>query len=530
LIRLDMSEFQTADAVRKIIGDPLLGDASHGLTDRVSRQPFSVVLLDEFEKAHPNIWDLFLQVFDDGRLTDASGQTVDFRHCIIILTSNLGSTIRQDAGPGFVAQDHGLSDDKVHKAILQSFRPEFINRLDRIIVFRPLTRENMRRIVLKELSQVLERRGLRQREWAVEWEASALDFLLDKGFSPAMGARPLKRAIDEYLLSPLAATLVEHRFPEGDQFLFVRSDGHAVQVEFVDPDAAPEKAERQEAEPIAPSAALSAARIMLHPTGSAAEWSALSAELDRLEMEIEGERWTSIVSSLAARMQQPDFWNQPDRPAIFSRFEVMDRVKAAVAGARGLSRRVERSKNAAMRYSRDLMARLASQVFVLRHGIEDAFTDAPVEAVLTIQPVLERGDAPRAGAEWCERLTQMYRSWASLRGMRVDQDRESPAGRAIVVSGFGAWRLLAPEAGLHVLDYGDPDDSRRAVGRVTVTQTTGQLSRTPTNQQVVRRYQLEPSPVIRDLRQGWRTGNVDLVFNGHFDVMSELSPASQGRE
>ena len=99
----------------------------------------------------------------------------------------------------------------------------------------------MRGIVSKELAHVLERRGLRHREWAVEWEASALEFLLDKGFSPAMGARPLKRAIDQHLLAPLAATLVEHRFPEGDQFLFVRSDGQALQVEFVDPDAPSEQ-------------------------------------------------------------------------------------------------------------------------------------------------------------------------------------------------------------------------------------------------------------------------------------------------
>ena len=124
----------------------------------------------------------------------------------------------------------------------------------------------MRGILAKELARVLERRGLRHREWAVEWESSALDFLLDKGFSPAMGARPLKRAIDRYLLAPLAATLVEHRFPEGDQFLFVRSDGRAIQVEFVDPDAPPEPAPRLEPEPVAVSS-LTNARMMLQASG-----------------------------------------------------------------------------------------------------------------------------------------------------------------------------------------------------------------------------------------------------------------------
>ena len=518
MIRLDMSEFQTADAVRKIIGDPLAGDSSQSLTEQVRRQPFSVVLLDEFEKSHPNIWDLFLQVFDDGRLADANGHTVDFRHCIVILTSNIGSTIRQDSGPGFVAQDHSLSEEKVHKAINQSFRPEFVNRLDRIIVFRPLTREHMRRIVEKELGQVFERRGLRNREWAVEWEASALEFLLDRGFSPAMGARPLKRAIDEYLLAPLAATLVEHRFPEGDQFLFVRSDGRALQVEFVDPDTPP-RAERAEAEPVPASAALSIPRIMLHPSGTAAEWQTLSAELARLESEVASERWASIVADLAARMQHADFWNRPDRPAVLSRFEVMDRVKAALLGAAGLARRVERSADASRRYSRDLMARLASQLFVVRHGIEDALDDAPVEAAIAVQAVLDRGDAA-AAADWRDRLAGMYRSWAAVRGMRIESERARDP-RGIVVSGFGAWRLLAPEAGLHVLEYSDRGEPQRAVARVMVGESLDALGSSGA-QQVVRRYQLEPSPMVRDTRQGWRTGRVDLVLKGHFDVLRDI--------
>src|SRR4029450_11483003 len=132
-----MSEFQSVESIRKIVGDPDRPDESNALTDRVRKQPFSVVLLDEFEKAHAVAWDLLLQVFDDGRLTDARGHTVDFRHCIIILTSNLGSTIKQDSGPGFIASaEAALSKERVTKAINQTFRPEFVNRLDRIIVFR----------------------------------------------------------------------------------------------------------------------------------------------------------------------------------------------------------------------------------------------------------------------------------------------------------------------------------------------------------------------------------------------------------
>ena len=543
LIRLDMSEFQSVESMRKIVGDPD-PDESNALTDRVRKQPFSVVLLDEFEKAHANAWDLFLQVFDDGRLTDAKGHTVDFRHCIIILTSNLGSTIRHDTGSGFVAHvAAALSPQIVTKAIHTSFRPEFVNRIDRIIVFRPLSREHMRSIVAKELSHVLQRRGLRHREWAVEWESSALEFLLDKGFSPAMGARPLKRAIDQHLLAPLAATLVEHRFPEGDQFLFVRSDGRALQVEFVDPDSPASAAPRFDVEPgVTVDSALTLARMMLQPTGAPPERAALLAELLRLEKRLSDERWTAVEAELAAQMQRPDFWGHANRVAILSRFEVMDRVKAAAGTARGLATRLERSANASGRYSRDLIVRLASQLFLVNHGIEDAMTDAPVEVALAVQPVLDQTRNAEVSTRWCERLLEMYRKWAARRGMQVIEV-SNPESRlnALVVSGFGAARLLSSEAGLHVLDYEDSDDAGRTVARVTVKPTPFLLPESPTEQwallssllgkgpapaAVVRRYRVDSSPVIRDLKQGWRTGRTELVFEGHFDLIAEVWPAT----
>ena len=237
LIRLDMSEFQTPESTSQDPGRQRdAGGDANSLINRVRKQPFSVVLLDEFEKAHAQVWDLFLQVFDDGRLTDSLGHVADFRHCLIILTTNLGATSHRSSGLGFAPAGEPITGEQVLRAIGQTFRPEFQNRLDKVIVFRPLTRDLMRGILEKELGRVLERRGLKDRDWAVEWEASAQEFLLEKGFSPEMGARPLKRAIEQYVIAPLAATIVEQRFPEGDQFVFVRSDGRAIQAEFVDPD------------------------------------------------------------------------------------------------------------------------------------------------------------------------------------------------------------------------------------------------------------------------------------------------------
>ena len=224
MLRIDMSEFQSEDAYWRLIDDGDQGRAQ-SLTTRIRQNPFSVVLLDEFEKAHPRIWDLFLQVFDDGRLSDRRGNTVSFRHSLILLTSNLGSTISKAGGVGFVAQRGGFNRELVERAIHQSFRPEFINRIDRVVIFNPLTRSLMRDILAKELRSVLDCRGFRNRQWAVEWEPSAIEFLLDKGFTPDLGARPLRRAIDQYLLAPLATTMVEHRAPDGEQFLFVHGDG-----------------------------------------------------------------------------------------------------------------------------------------------------------------------------------------------------------------------------------------------------------------------------------------------------------------
>lgn len=233
MIRIDMSELQTANSIARLTGGASGDEVS--LVDRVREQPFSVVLLDEFEKAHPGVWDMFLQVFDDGRLTDCKGRTADFRHAIIILTSNLGGAVETGAGLGFVKGSQGFDGGAVLRAVERAFRKEFLNRLDRIVVFRPLGKALMRRILERELKEVFGRRGLRSRAWTIDWEAAALDFLLDKGFTLDLGARPLKRAIERYVLSPLAVALVEHQPPGADQILSVSRGKDGLEVRFVDP-------------------------------------------------------------------------------------------------------------------------------------------------------------------------------------------------------------------------------------------------------------------------------------------------------
>jgi ATP-dependent Clp protease ATP-binding subunit ClpC len=522
LIRLDMSEFKTPEALNKIVGDPS-GGQTDSLINRVRKQPFSVVLLDEFEKAHGNVWDLFLQVFDDGRLSDAAGNVADFRHCIIILTSNLGATSHQGPALGFGAKAATFSSDQIMRAIGQAFRPEFVNRLDKVIVFQPLRRDLMRDILQKELRNVLERRGLRNREWAVEWESSAIEFLLDKGFSPELGARPLKRAIDQYLLAPLAATIVEHRFPQGDQFLFVRSDGKAIQVEFVDPNA--------DTAPAAMTASGgSLAEIVLNPQGTAAERNVVEAEYRALEERLASPEWEELATTLANQMAEGAFWSRTDRHGVLARFALMDRVKAAMKTVVSLRERLAKSADKES-FSSEILGRFARQVLVTTMGVEDALADAPVEAVLVAEPALEGAALMDEARAWRTQLLTMYRKWATKRGMQIEEHGGNEP--LLTISGFGAYRQLEQEAGLHVLETTADDEGSRVIARVRVAAAplgdlpaaaAARLLRAAIDQvavsnTVVRRYRSGASPLVRDSKRGWRSGKLDAVLGGDFDLI-----------
>ena len=532
LVRLDMSEYQIPEAIHKILGTGSVADDSASLTNRVRKQPFSVVLLDEFEKAHTAIWDLFLQVFDDGRLTDGMGHVADFRHCMIILTTNLGATSHQSSSLGFAPAAHAFSSNQIMRAIGQTFRPEFQNRLDRVIVFHPLSRDLMREILKKELNSVLERRGLKYREWAVEWEASAQDFLLEKGFSAEMGARPLKRAIDQYVIAPLAATIVERRFPEGDQFLFVRSDGRAIQAEFVDPNS--DAVFTVSADEPAPAKPLALPEMILGPIGSDAEVRALQTEYANIEQTFVSEPWEELKARLSNNMLAPDFWTRSDRHDSLARLALMDRVKVAMSTAESLRARLAKGTGTG-KYSRELVGRLALQLHLVREGVRDVTEAAPIEVALQVEPAFERSGDPQATRQWCQQLLGMYRAWAGNRHMQLE---EIPSGRQLpllLISGFGAHRLLMQEIGLHVLDLGeDEKGSGRVAARVRLTVAPlgdvpadklrvtllDGLSRASQPHAVVRRYRSDPSPLVRNMNGKWRSGRLDAVLRGDFDLIA----------
>ena len=223
MIRVDMSEFMEKHSVARLIGAPpgYVGYEEGGyLTERVRRRPYSLILLDEIEKAHSDVFNILLQVLDDGRLTDGHGRTVDFRNTVLVMTSNLGSEAIQSLTE---AGDYERIKSTVMGVVTQHFRPEFINRIDDLVVFHPLTREQVREIAAIQFD-VLERR-LEDQELTVELSADAVDALVEEGYDPVYGARPLKRVIQKRVENPLASRLLAGDFAAGDTIRIGFKDG-----------------------------------------------------------------------------------------------------------------------------------------------------------------------------------------------------------------------------------------------------------------------------------------------------------------
>jgi len=230
LIRVDMSEYMEKFSVSRLLGAPpgYVGyDEGGYLTEKVRRRPYSVVLFDEIEKAHPDVFNMLLQVLDDGRLTDSVGHVVDFKNAILIMTSNLGTSfIGKRTAPGFLAEGEDTSHDRMKERVLEelrrAFRPEFINRVDDIIVFHALSMDDITaivRLMVGRINQQLSDKGLR-----LEPTESALELLVRKGFDTTYGARQLRRTIQKHVEDPLAEAIVRGQFSEGAR-IEVDADG-----------------------------------------------------------------------------------------------------------------------------------------------------------------------------------------------------------------------------------------------------------------------------------------------------------------
>jgi ATP-dependent Clp protease ATP-binding subunit ClpC len=234
LLQLDMSEYMEKFNVSRLIGAPpgYVGYEEGGqLTERVRRRPYAVILLDEIEKAHPDVFNLLLQVFEEGRLTDSFGRKVDFRNTVIIMTSNVGADlIRKTGSLGFKTQKEEVTyqemKDKLLEEVKRTFKPEFLNRIDDIIVFRQLVKEDLSRIVDIEVGFVASR--LKDHGISLEVAPEAKEFLIEKGFDPVFGARPLKRTIQRFLEDPLAQEIISKKFKEGTHVKVLRKNEELV--------------------------------------------------------------------------------------------------------------------------------------------------------------------------------------------------------------------------------------------------------------------------------------------------------------
>jgi ATP-dependent Clp protease ATP-binding subunit ClpB len=235
MVRIDMSEYMEKHAVARLIGAPpgYVGYEEGGqLTEAVRRRPYSVILFDEIEKAHADVFNVLLQILDDGRLTDSQGRTVDFRNTVIIMTSNIGSQYILDNSGG----DWSKTEKEVSNALRGHFKPEFLNRVDDIIVFRPLGEDHITHIVDLQLERF--RKMLDDRKLGLTVTPEAKRILAAEGYDPAFGARPLKRAIQRLIQNPLAIMLLEGRFQDGDTILVKPGEAGKLAFEKADAPAA----------------------------------------------------------------------------------------------------------------------------------------------------------------------------------------------------------------------------------------------------------------------------------------------------
>jgi ATP-dependent Clp protease ATP-binding subunit ClpC len=535
LVRLDMSEFQTPDSLDRLLADTSVESRGANLISSVRKDPFAVVLLDEFEKAAAPVWDLFLQVFDDGRLTDQQGRVADFRRCVIILTSNVGSSISIRRGVGFASEPYPFRAEKVLDELKRSFRPEFLNRLDRVVVFRPFERAAMRALLDKELRDVIERRGLRGRPWAVELDESAYAFLIEKGFTPELGARPLKRAVEQHLLAPLAEAIVEQNVPEGEQFLLVSApQGRGIAVTFVDPDT-PTVGED------GPSAlegrAVDVRTIALAPRADGSASTFLLECLRETTGVIRGADLQAGKRAALEAINAPGFWEQEERFQTLAQAEYLDRLEAALGTAERLGKRLDRSAGRNGEGTSELVGLLANRLYVLDSALTGLKENAPQQVFLRARPAAA-GTGEAGGREFTDRLAEMYRQWADRRGMQMHRFDATGDEWLCAVSGLGCGQILMPETGLHVMEI----DRERADGAHDTTRIStlvqvapwppgpeldraslaalarSTLDQVPITPAVVRRYRAEPAPLVRDARRGYRTGRIDRVLAGDFDL------------
>jgi ATP-dependent Clp protease ATP-binding subunit ClpA len=504
LLRFDMGEYGLRDAIPRLIGTAWQSDDEGELTRRVREQPFCVVLLDEIEKAHPDVFDVLLSMLGEGRLTDSNGRTADFRNAILIMTSNLGAARRQSGAIGFAS---GALDERerlrghYREQVQEFFRPEFVNRIDRVVAFDELDRDVVRRIARREVGRLLLREGIVRRQLLVEVDDAAIEKLADAGFDPQFGARPLQRQIEHAVISPVARLIVTKRPQPGDVVRVHVADGELC-VDIEPPPPTPEERREAKRERRAAPARASAAR--------AAE--AVQQLLDELNAELSGPFAESVrleMSALVERTKTPTFWDAADdarevMSRVYSLERVLDRLtrlQGRTAGLLELAGHVRRTGERAR----------VPEVFAAVEAIADDFELARLElagasAGGNSEPVVVRVTPIGShSAGWADELAAMYRAWAERTGRETEIGGNGAA--AVTIRGPATYELLANECGIHRRRFAD---HRELDARVSVNESSGDA--------VVRVYEEGRRNVVRDPRTNTRASSLDDVLRaGHLE-------------
>jgi ATP-dependent Clp protease ATP-binding subunit ClpC len=563
LIRFDMSEYGSMDGVARLIG----AFSNEGeLTRRVREQPFCVVLLDEFEKADPRIYDIFLQVLGEGRLTDSRGKTTSFQNAIIIMTSNLGSGQREFRSLGFGTEaepDTTMQSMAAHYQgrIESYFRPEFINRIDQIVVFGQLSRTALRQIASRELSLILGRDGITRRNVLVEIDDAVIDLVLEHGYSPVYGARPLKREIERIVVAPLARALAGRGTKEQNLMRVVVENGK-VTIKAV-PITDAEQSVRVE---LATDGGSTTRRHM--DTPAIVEGLAMLrrklADWDNAEMikEMRKER-----AHLLAETQRVDFWSNPaDARDTLTRFHYIDRLVNRLSDLLERSEYLEDfgvmvNRERAVQYQSDLARDyedLHNQISYLDIELMTAHLPHRNQSLMLVSPYGGAND------DWMRRLAETYLRWSERKGYEIDLFVQHPqaafarvqagtfedlitrftalpdlAEIAVYLQGTNVFGFLKGERGLHKLAgrdsasdefaqvrvYAIPDNTSitdwlREYHSIKTEIAEGKRAEpTQLPPSVIRTYSLERTEkFIRDMRTGIRTGNIkDVMGKGMLD-------------
>ncbi len=468
LIRLDMSEYKSAISVPDLLRQ---------LTEKQRRESFSVLLLDEIEKASPYIFDLFLQVFDDARLTDPYGRSVDLHNTIIIMTSNIGTHGSESRGIGFLDADEKTESrtQEVQKAVEEYFRPEFINRLDRIVVFQPLGQTEMRRIARRELGKALLREGVLRRNILLDFREEVLDTLLKQGFSAAYGARPLQRAIKELVLLPLARRIASQP-STGEQLLELCVVDGKIDAAIIPVNGVAEvEREQKPTEPHERTTVTDAVSGRAHTMDLQRLQDAIGTLRERIEGQIAGSRYEALQNRAQYLLEEtgkPSFWDDNDRARqILSTIYQIERVTDRFVNLRN---RAEQLTEVArmIRRNNDFpgLARLGSNYEELERATALAELElfagegdslAADVVFLTIAPV----SLPRArdAGDWPEMLAAMYLKWAARKGHEIEAIHEPGTNPILLVRGPKIEAMLGGEVGLHKLQR--EDGNRKERGR-----------------------------------------------------------------